>query len=139
LQQSQATYDSRAPTLQGDAEGLYDEPAFNQNSAKHNPIYQSQEDLAKADGCAYAPPCPRFVCASTGSLVSFLFSSARWFTFLDPLATHGADLDVAPGQHQAEDTGYLAAAQQAEDVGYLGGQPVGGEPVYDNGDAVQPE
>jgi hypothetical protein len=79
------------------------------------------------------------LCVPPLALLSLCFSSARFFTFLDPLVTHGADLDVAPGQHQAEDTGYLAAAQQAEDVGYLGGQPVGGEPVYDNGDLVQPE
>eukprot|EP00051_Salpingoeca_urceolata_P026445 m.477331 g.477331 ORF g.477331 m.477331 type:complete len:881 (+) comp20809_c0_seq1:248-2890(+) len=44
---SQPTYD--AATGGADDEGLYDEPAFNAQASKDNPLYQSTEDLTAAD------------------------------------------------------------------------------------------
>ena len=35
---------------QPDAEGLYDEPAFNGTLTKNNPLYESDEHLAQQDG-----------------------------------------------------------------------------------------
>jgi len=71
-----AIYDNKAH----DSEGLYDEPAFN-NTNKHNPVYQSNEDLA-ASGEGYLE---------------------------NPDAPRGGDgyLDVSPGAAPAEDVGYL--------------------------------
>lgn len=88
--QVQQVYDSGALDTR-DGEGLYDEPAFNTKAKKENPLYQSNEDLAGADGA-------------------------------------GGDgyLDVAPGQHAAEDVGYLGGE---EDTGKSAA-----EAVYDNGD-----
>jgi len=93
----QPVYDSTLTGLgHGDSEGLYDEPAFNAGN-KHNPIYQSHEDIIGGGGGGGG--------AGGGG---------------------DGYLDVAPGavgaHGGAEDVGYLGAQAEAEDVGYLGGQ-----------------
>jgi len=73
---AQPTYDSAVHQDAG--EGLYDEPAFNSNLNKANPVYQSTEDLSGG---------------------GYLDTEAK------PKAD--GYLDVAPGTEKAEDVGYL--------------------------------
>jgi len=96
-------------------EGLYDEPSF-AAKAKHNPLYNSNENLAAAGGANYLD--------GGGAGTSYLETS--------PNAGY---LDVSPqGRNSmAEDVGYLGAEQQPAATEYSdgGGFGFGAEPQYD--------
>lgn len=86
-----------------DAEGLYDEPAFNANLKKANPVYESTENLAGAEP-AYA---------ETGPVV------ADGYLDVSP-NTAGAKAEDVGYLGAPEDAGYLGPSAGPEDAGYLG-------------------
>jgi len=89
---SAPVYDS---TNQNDHEGLYDEPAFQQQQKKDNPLYQSTEGLDQA-----------------------VYDSAG-----DQQADGYLDVAAQDGPGGVQDTGYLDQAPPVEDTGYLDQAP----------------
>jgi hypothetical protein len=109
---SQPVYDASA---HHDGEGLYDEPAFNRDAQKANPVYQSTEDLAAASeymeqpGGGKGDGCESSVCVCVCVCVCVVVCLPASSDLV--LSAHVApDLDVAPGA--AEDVGYLDGVEK---------------------------
>lgn len=124
---TQAVSSPTYQTAMGD-EGLYDQPAFHLATSKENPVYQSNEDLAPQDGCAFL-----LSFSQTPALVRSLIHTHSHSSI--SLTRTITDLDVAPGAVDQLASGPVYAMGAAQEPVYSGAEDVGylqNEPTYDN-------